>query len=672
MTRCIVHTFTNSKRAFPQRPLDRNPHQVVPPTCWVPRLRGAASPKRGLSRFGVTVTTPWPPRAAVEAAAFFDLDRTLLAGGSGPVFSEAHARPPGSIAPVDPGRADCCTGCSTASARRCRRWPWPARPPRLAKGRSRRRVQAAAERRPTCWSAMIQPFAGAVIDEHRAAGRRLVLATTTPVRPGQAAGRAARLRRRDRHPLRRQRRRHLRRHASTGRSCGRRQARRPCGSGPTRHDVDLRHELRLLRQRLRHAAAVAPSAIRCVGQPRSADAARWPLARRWPIAPPRRAAGRAQAARSSTSSRSSWPLAVRPAATVPLRPLRHRRRRAHPRGGAGDPRRQPPQLLRRRRRWRCVIARSGRTVRFLGKKEVFDVPVIGQLAKAMGGIRVERGTRHRTSRCRPRPRRSRPARWWRSCRRARSRAGRGVLRPGAQGPLGRGPAGGHDQGAGRSRSGCGAPRRCGPARPACPNMLQRRRPAAGAVAGRATGRAEVPQPRRRHQADHEGHRRPAPARGAPAPRTDGRGAAPHLPAGVQGRPARGEPPAGRAPTERCVRPCTAERTAATPDALPSGASRSQPKRSGGWRRRSVADAAVDHLPDEVGVAVVAGVLLDHVDHDPAQDSRARPGGCRSRRATRPPPRWRGPDRTRPATSRDRLSSRRRPPARSRRPGASSS
>ena len=32
--------------------------------------------------------------------------------------------------------------------------------------------------------------------------------------------------------------------------------------------------------------------------------------------------------------------------------------------------------------------------------------------------------------------------------------------------------------------------------------------------------------------------------------------------------------------------CTAERTAPTPEALPSGASRSQPKRSGGWRRRS--------------------------------------------------------------------------------------
>ena len=39
-----------------------------------------------------------------------------------------------------------------------------------------------------------------------------------------------------------------------------------------------------------------------------------------------------------------------------------------------------------------VLAKAGRTVRFLGKKEVFDVPVLGAIAKAMGGIRVDRGT----------------------------------------------------------------------------------------------------------------------------------------------------------------------------------------------------------------------------------------------------------------------------------------
>jgi putative phosphoserine phosphatase / 1-acylglycerol-3-phosphate O-acyltransferase len=39
-----------------------------------------------------------------------------------------------------------------------------------------------------------------------------------------------------------------------------------------------------------------------------------------------------------------------------------------------------------------TLARRGRAVRFLGKREVFDTPVVGSLVRAMGGIRVERST----------------------------------------------------------------------------------------------------------------------------------------------------------------------------------------------------------------------------------------------------------------------------------------
>jgi putative phosphoserine phosphatase / 1-acylglycerol-3-phosphate O-acyltransferase len=39
-----------------------------------------------------------------------------------------------------------------------------------------------------------------------------------------------------------------------------------------------------------------------------------------------------------------------------------------------------------------VAARAGRSVRGLGKKEVLDAPVVGQLARAAGTIRVDRGT----------------------------------------------------------------------------------------------------------------------------------------------------------------------------------------------------------------------------------------------------------------------------------------
>jgi len=39
-----------------------------------------------------------------------------------------------------------------------------------------------------------------------------------------------------------------------------------------------------------------------------------------------------------------------------------------------------------------LVSRAGRPARFLGKKEVFDAPIIGRLGQLMGGIRVDRGT----------------------------------------------------------------------------------------------------------------------------------------------------------------------------------------------------------------------------------------------------------------------------------------
>lgn len=40
-----------------------------------------------------------------------------------------------------------------------------------------------------------------------------------------------------------------------------------------------------------------------------------------------------------------------------------------------------------------VAARLGRPVRFLAKRELFDAPVVGQIARALGGISVDRGSR---------------------------------------------------------------------------------------------------------------------------------------------------------------------------------------------------------------------------------------------------------------------------------------
>jgi len=39
-----------------------------------------------------------------------------------------------------------------------------------------------------------------------------------------------------------------------------------------------------------------------------------------------------------------------------------------------------------------TLAKTNRPARFLGKKEVFDAPIVGPLSKMMGGIRVDRGT----------------------------------------------------------------------------------------------------------------------------------------------------------------------------------------------------------------------------------------------------------------------------------------
>jgi putative phosphoserine phosphatase/1-acylglycerol-3-phosphate O-acyltransferase len=39
-----------------------------------------------------------------------------------------------------------------------------------------------------------------------------------------------------------------------------------------------------------------------------------------------------------------------------------------------------------------LVARAGRTARFLGKKQVFDVPIIGRIGLALGGIRVDRSS----------------------------------------------------------------------------------------------------------------------------------------------------------------------------------------------------------------------------------------------------------------------------------------
>ena len=113
-----------------------------------------------------------------------------------------------------------------------------------------------------------------------------------------------------------------------------------------------------------------------------------------------------------------------------------------------------------------ALAQRGRPVRFLGKKEVFDVPVVGQMVE--GVRRHPRRPGHRIGRAVARGGR-RAAR--RSGRRAHAAghdpARRGVLRSEAEGTMGRGPARAHDAARRSSPSACGGPSGCGRAARGC-------------------------------------------------------------------------------------------------------------------------------------------------------------------------------------------------------------
>jgi putative phosphoserine phosphatase/1-acylglycerol-3-phosphate O-acyltransferase len=113
-----------------------------------------------------------------DGAAFFDLDRTLLRGASGPVIAEA-LKAAGVTDRSIPGqqlvyRLYDVFGENRPSMEVTRRAV------RFAAGWSRAQVQEAGAAAAEALAASLQPFARPLFEEHRAAGRPLVLATTTP------------------------------------------------------------------------------------------------------------------------------------------------------------------------------------------------------------------------------------------------------------------------------------------------------------------------------------------------------------------------------------------------------------------------------------------------------------------------------------------------------------
>jgi putative phosphoserine phosphatase/1-acylglycerol-3-phosphate O-acyltransferase len=323
-----------------------------------------------------------------RSAAFFDLDRTLLAGASGEVFSHAM-RAAGLVSRSIPGEQLLYklfntvgeTLPSMALARQAAV---------LAKGRSRAAVQAAAVDAAVHLRQMVQPLAAPLFDEHRAAGRRIVLATTTPydlVAPlaellglddvvatrygvnadgtydGTIAGPFV---------------------WSAGKLAAVRQ-------WAEAHDVDLAESFAYsdsvydtpLLSAVGHPFVVNPD-------PRMVLVA---AARRWPTID--------LSAKAPEGGGMKIPvvnLELQRLALSFTHPVFFPYAKFDIEGAEHVPTDGPGIIVGNHRSYFDVaamaltIAKTERTVRFLGKKEVFDAPVIGQIASAMGGIRVDRGT----------------------------------------------------------------------------------------------------------------------------------------------------------------------------------------------------------------------------------------------------------------------------------------
>ncbi len=326
-----------------------------------------------------------PTGSTGASAAFFDLDRTLLAGASGEVFSEAM-RTAGLLSRSIPGekllyRVFNAVGETLPSMALARQAA------SLAGGRPRAAVQAAAEAAADGLVDMVQPFAAQLFDEHRAAGRRVVLATTTPddlVRPF-----AERLGLDDvvatRYGVN-----------ADGTydgtivgpfvwSAGKLAA---VEEWAAHNGVDLAtsyaysdsvYDTPLLAA-VGHPYVVNPD-------PRMVLMA---AVRRWPVLHLDVSPGVAKIPVVG--------LELQKVALQFSRPAFYPYARFDIDGVERIPSKGPAILCGNHRSYfdvaaiSVMLAKTGRTVRFLGKKEVFDAPIVGQIAAAMGGIRVDRGT----------------------------------------------------------------------------------------------------------------------------------------------------------------------------------------------------------------------------------------------------------------------------------------
>jgi putative phosphoserine phosphatase / 1-acylglycerol-3-phosphate O-acyltransferase len=320
-----------------------------------------------------------------RTAALFDLDRTLVTGASGPVFARALRAAGLAGAPI-PGE-QLLFGMFNALGENLASMVLARQAVTLAKGRSADAVRAAASDAVDELVTMIAPFAWQVIDDHRAKGHVLALATTTPhdlVTPlAQRLGFDAVVATRYRV-------------AADGTYDGALDGPFVWSAGKltavqrwaAEADVNLSsswaysdsfYDAPML-SAVGNPVAVNPD-------PRLAVLA---TTRRWPV--------RHFDVPDGVAKVPVVGLEVQRLLLTLARPEFFPYARFDIDGIHHLPADGPVLVCANHRSYfdvaamAVMFARAGRPVRFLGKKEVFDAPIIGALASALGGIRVDRGT----------------------------------------------------------------------------------------------------------------------------------------------------------------------------------------------------------------------------------------------------------------------------------------
>ncbi len=326
---------------------------------------------------------PTSERARPTSAAFFDLDRTLLSGASGPILGEA-LRHVGLLTTSTGPLESLAFGLFNAIGE-----TWPSmlltrQGAKAARGWSVDLVGAAAERAAGPLAEAVLPYAQHLIAEHKAQGRALVLATTTPedlIRPlAEALGFddviATRYGRR------------------AGYYDGTIDGEFVWGKGKARAVAQWAFRRRI---DLDSSYAYSDSyydvpLLSIVGYPRAVnpDPRMFALAtiRRWPVV------------HFDVPSGVPKFAGIEPQRVLMMlaQPQLFPWMRLDMDGTDLIPRHGPAVIVANHRSYidpiaiGFLLAKVGRPVRFLGKKEVFDAPLVGDLVKALGGIRVDRGS----------------------------------------------------------------------------------------------------------------------------------------------------------------------------------------------------------------------------------------------------------------------------------------